>query len=466
MGAGAGVLLVLSLGAGPGLRANPPASPTGDVRPAEATSDARSVESTSSGSPAVRTPGIPAAATGAGAREGVGLGAGAAGGPGTVDQLTRGWLEPAVERSASTQAEIHQEMLETARRHRQEGLLDQAAKDLVALLRSSAGEEVKRPALMELALVAQEQGLLGRAQQIFSQYAQLYAQHPSVIEAHLRQGILYRQMGVTALALTKLYAVMTTALSLRLDQLEYYQRLVLLAQVEIADTHYLAGRWEEAGEFLKRLLKLDSPHLDRAQVHYKLVRALAMQNRHEETVAQSQTFIEAYPEHPETAEVRFLLASALKQQGRNEDASRQVLALIEAQRALAGGQPQAWIYWQKRAGNEIGNQLYREGDYVGALVIFQRLADLDASGEWQLPVWYQMGLLCERLNQPARAAELYGAVIGREKEYTAPDSPPSLRAVIEMARWRRDNLSWFSGAVASATALRPPAAITNRVEAP
>ena len=34
---------------------------------------------------------------------------------------------------------------------------------------------------------------------------------------------------------------MTTALSLKDDQLAYYQHLVLQAQIEIAETHYLIG---------------------------------------------------------------------------------------------------------------------------------------------------------------------------------------------------------------------------------
>jgi len=60
-------------------------------------------------------------------------------------------------------------------------------------------------------------------------------------------------------------------------------------------------------------------------------------------------------------EVRFLLAAALKQTGRNADALQQVLLLLQSQQENVGKDPESWAYWQRRAGNEIANQLYREG---------------------------------------------------------------------------------------------------------
>ena len=56
-------------------------------------------------------------------------------------------------------------------------------------------------------------------------------------------------MGVPELALSKFYAVMSTCLNLKLDEMEYYQKLVLRAKAEIAETYYLQGKFEEATDY-------------------------------------------------------------------------------------------------------------------------------------------------------------------------------------------------------------------------
>src|SRR5208337_2458386 len=106
----------------------------------------------------------------------------------------------------------------------------------------------------ELALVAQDANQLSRAEQIFAQYLQAYPDDPSAPEVLLRQGLIYRQMGVNTLAVSKFYAVMSTALKLKLDRMDYYKKLVLQAQIEIADTYYQEGKYEEAADFFRRLL--------------------------------------------------------------------------------------------------------------------------------------------------------------------------------------------------------------------
>jgi tetratricopeptide (TPR) repeat protein len=139
--------------------------------------------------------------------------------------------------------------------------------------------------------------------------------------------------------------------------------------------------------------------------------------------------------------VHFLYATSLKQIGRGADALSQVLALLEEQHSGKTRETDTLTYWQRRAGNEIANQFYQEGEPLKALDIYLILAALGSSPEWQLPVWYQLGLVYERLNQPAKALEYYGNIARREKELP-PTATPSLKAVIEMARWRTDFLGW------------------------
>ncbi|WCJ58462.1 tetratricopeptide repeat protein [Fontisphaera persica] len=334
-----------------------------------------------------------------------------------------------------------QEQLEAARELRKMRDHRQAAALLIGILESEAPEEIKRPSLFELALVAQQEGQLGRAQQIFSQYVKRYHDDPAVPEILLRQGILYREMGVGALALSKFYAVLSSALSLRLDQFEYYQRLVLLAQTEIAETYFSRGQFAEAVEFYARLLRLDSPELNKERMHFRYLKCLSHLGQDEVLVPQAQDYLQKYAGSTDEAEVRFLLATSLKHLGRNREALQQVLALLEKQRRDAAKNPQNWAYWQQRTGNELANQLYQEGDYLNALEIYLSLLNLDASPRWQGPVLYQIGLVYEHMKQPERARDYYQQVLALSQKLN--DAPsPGLKALIDMAQWRIQFLQW------------------------
>jgi tetratricopeptide (TPR) repeat protein len=334
-----------------------------------------------------------------------------------------------------------QTLLELGRQQRGEKNFTQAKRNFVALLEGRAPDPLKRAALLELATLAQEDNELGRAQQLYAQYLRRWPDDSSVPEVYLRQGLLFRQMGAPVMALAKFYAVMTSALTLKSGNVDYYQKLVLHAQTEIADTYYLQGKYADAAEFFRRLIKLDAHELKKQPVQFKLIRCLVALGEHEPAIAEAQDYLARYRKADDQPEIRFLLATALRQSGRKADALKHVLLLLEAQQATAAEDRSRWIYWQRRAGNEIGNQLYEEGDYLNALMVYSALAGLDTSSAWQLPVWYQMGLICERLHQPQKAAELYGRVIARQKELDSGASP-GLKTVLDMARWRMEVLNW------------------------
>jgi tetratricopeptide (TPR) repeat protein len=344
--------------------------------------------------------------------------------------------------------------LEFARHQRLLRQHEPARTNLVAILESNAGEDLKRTALLEMALLAEDQNDLTRAQQVYAQYLSRWPDNPNTPEILLRQGLLYRRMGLHTMALNKFYSVMTSSLSLKTDQLPYYQRMVLQAQTEIAETHYQSGHQQEAVDFLTRLLKLNDPELNRGPVLFKLVRSLAAMQRDAEAIARGFEFVEQFPANEELAEVRFHLAVALKHSGRNSEALLQVLLLLKEQEGAARTSPLTWAYWRQRAGNEIGNQLYREGDFASALAIYVALAELDPSPAWQLPVWYQIGITYERLEQPAKAAEYYVKIIERRNEL-GPEPAPTMRTILDMAQWRKDFLQWRQAAESSAKQLKP-----------
>ncbi len=338
--------------------------------------------------------------------------------------------------------------LELARYFRTARQPEDAAPILIELLGDDSPEPIRQAALLELAAVAQDQNDLSRSQQVYAQFLSKWPYDARVPEIFLRQGLLFRQMGLYDMAFTKFYGVMTTALALKNDRMDYYARVVLQAQTEIAETHYQLGRYAEAADFFSRLLRLDNPSIKKSELLFKLVRCQAATGQHAEAVASAQDFLLRYPDAPEKPEVRFHLATSLKELGRNNESLREVLKLLQEQREQTKGRPEVWAYWQQRAGNLIANQLYREGDYAKALEVYTGLTQLDPSPAWQVPVLYQIGLTYERLSQPDKASETYSAILQREQQ-TGTNATPSLKAVFDMARWRGEFIQWQKKAEAA-----------------
>lgn len=362
---------------------------------------------------------------------------------------------PKVEKRDLTLEEL-QRRLELARKLRIEKDFSGAERNLIDILKEVAAVEFHRPALLELAYVAQDARENTKAQHLFSEYVRKYPQDPTIPEVTLRQGRLYRDMGAPDLAVSKFYAVMSTALNLKLGEMDYYQTLVLHAQTEIAETRYQQGNFAEAEDFLRRLLKLENPNLNRALIQSKLVRSLSAQQKRPETISESRRFLETYPNSSDVAEVRYLLADALKKSGQNREAMKEVLVLLESEEKLAAAAPNSWEQWKQRAGNDIANQMYQEGDFVNALSVYSSLAQLNGAPEWQLSVWYQMGLIYERMKQPERAIEMYDRIGQQAAGKTTPETPRSLSSVLEMASWRRDHLRWLTNAELVSLQLKLP----------
>jgi tetratricopeptide (TPR) repeat protein len=332
--------------------------------------------------------------------------------------------------------------LELVRTLRFQKSFDLAERQSGELVSAENPPEIRRLAMLELAYIAQDAGSLSKAQVILGEYVRRHPKDASLPEVCLRQGLIYRQMGAHQQALAKFYQVMNHALSLKLDRFEYYQGLVATAQTEVAETFYMQGKYAEAAEYFGRLLKLESKSLDRATCHFKLVRSLAAMEGYDRLIGQAQSFVQLYPDNSDVGEVRFLLADALKKLGRNRESMQQVMALLQSQQKQSGAHPEIWAYWQQRTGNEIANQLYKEGDYMSALEIYTGLAGLNTSAGWQLPVWYQIGLVYEHLKQPAKATEMYEQILKRQVEVRSNSPSQSLIALLDMAQWRRNYIQW------------------------
>ncbi len=318
----------------------------------------------------------------------------------------------------------------------------EAEKGYVKLLTEDVPEAMRQTALFELAQVVRSENDLSRAASIYSQYLQRWPGDARTPEIFLRQGQIFREMSLPNLALAKFYGVMTTALSLKNSQLSFYKGLVLQAQVEIAETHYQIGKFKDAADYYSRLLAQDDPALDRAQIQFRLIRSLEAIKNHDEAANQALDFLTRYPDSLEEPEVRYHLAQAYKGQNRSTEALQEVKIFLKEEHDKTTNNPAIWAYWQQRVGNEIGNQLYQEGDYVKALEVYLALAQLDPAPAWQLPVRYQVGLTYEKLLQPRLAIESYRNILTNSVPDLGTNLTPNLQAVVDMATWRLNFLEW------------------------
>jgi len=134
--------------------------------------------------------------------------------------------------------------------------------------------DTQRECLQHIAQFALDSRSYTKAQQIYSQLVNRYPLHPETPSILYRQGVLYRKIGATELALSKFHAVMSTVVSLQVKDISTYRSLVLLAQTEIADTFLMAGQFDRAADYYRRVLKLGDSDLNEAQVRLKLVKSV------------------------------------------------------------------------------------------------------------------------------------------------------------------------------------------------
>lgn len=361
--------------------------------------------------------------------------------------------DPFHEAKAREQQLQHQFELGLQLRKQQE--YDLAARTFAAVIEAKeTPSELRRSALLELAMTAQEQQQYSKAQHILTQYVRQFPEDSAVPEILLRQGQLYRLMGATTLALAKFYAVMTVVLHLKLDHFDFYRRLVLQAQTEVAETYYMAGKYAEAADFFSRLLKTEAKDLNRAEILYKLIHCHRMLAHHEEVIATSRQFMQLYPHDPKLAEVRFDVSESYRQRGLRAEAMQEVQRLLAEQQAASKENPESWLYWRLRAGNMLANQFFNDGDYYNALELYLNLTQLADAAEWQLPTLYQTALVYEKLRQPEKAVEIYNRIAGREAELGA-NPKLSLKAIVDMAKWRAAHVEWQIRGEQAMQLLRP-----------
>ncbi len=296
----------------------------------------------------------------------------------------------------------------------------------------------QQDALIGIARMYRRQGTYSKSAAIYEKFLKEFpddARRPLLL---LELGRTLRVMGAHRLALSRFYAVINSTLKLPPDSFAEYQQLAKTAQFEIAETHFEAGNYAEAGKFFSRLRLLELAPVDRARAHFKAAFAHQLGGQHEEAVRLLRDFITQWPEDEHAGEARYLLVSTLWQLGRRDDALAATLELLRVEHGHAGADARRWAYWQRRTGNQLANEFFQAGETQGALSIYLGLAQLAPDHTWRLPSLYQAALCYERLRATESARATYQRIVAD----TPPQAAPDLTELARMAAWRLEHLAW------------------------
>jgi len=310
------------------------------------------------------------------------------------------------------------------------------------LLTVSAPDSAKVSALRELADVYEKRHDLAKTITVLEAIRQIAPEDdPTAPETFLRLGRLYREAGAYQTAIARYYSVLNAALRLGAPELGKYQDWTQQAQFEIAETYFASGDYAQANKFFALCGKLDLSREDKARALFRSAYCLFLLDDKKSAEETARRFLKDYGDTKYAPEGHYLLATTLRSLGRAQEAMEEVLSLLHTEQKVAESDPQTWARWQEKAGNQIANDLYLNGDFGRALSIYQALAKLKTSPDWLWPVIYQMGLCFERLLLPDRANEAY-SFITDEARKSKGDSTQVLNQVVKMAAWRHSQLGW------------------------
>ena len=305
----------------------------------------------------------------------------------------------------------------------------------------------EKNALLALAHMLRKQGDYTKAAAIYEKFHKLYSTDDRVPDALLELGRTLRDMGVYRLAISRFYSVINSTLKFPPRQFEHYQLLAKTAQFEIAQTHFDAGEYAEAGKFFSRVRLLDLAPVDRGRASFMEAYSQQLAGDLDRSVASLKTFLNTYPDDANMPEARYLLARTLRQLHRSDQALAVTLDLLRDEHVRTASDPQRWSYWQRRTGNEVANEFFQNGDTFDALAIYRGLSTMSADPRWRLPVTYQIALCYERLRQTDDARTAYRAIVAAAAPSPGRAAPsPDIAELAGMASWRLSHLDWRENA--------------------
>lgn len=328
-------------------------------------------------------------------------------------------------------------------------LTDRATPDFEAaeiayrqVLNAPAAEVAElKEALLGMAHMYRKAGELTKAAAVYERFLADYPGDDRTPDALLDLGRTLRDMGAYKLAIARFYAVLNSTLKVASDahqNLGRYEVLAKTAQFEIADTHFMAGEYEDANRYFTQFRLLDVAPADRARAQFKAAYALKLDGKLDTAVTALRAFIEQWPDDENIPEARYLLATTLRELKRPQEALAVALDLLREEKARVATAPKRWLHWQLVTGNQLANEFYESGDIVDAHRIYKTLLELSPDISWRLPITYQLGLCFERLGLTDEALSSYKSVV----QLAGPKPTPELAELVQMATWRLQHIAW------------------------
>jgi tetratricopeptide (TPR) repeat protein len=304
----------------------------------------------------------------------------------------------------------------------------------------------EKSALLGLAHMLRKKGdppALTKAAAIYEKYVKEFSDDEQVPRALLELGRTLRDMGVYKVAINRFYSVINSTLKFSPQDFAQYEMLAKTAQFEIAQTYFDAGDFVEAGKFFGRVRLLDLAPQDQARAQFMAAESEQLAGHLDAAVMLLKTYLSTAPDDANVPEARYLLATTLRQLKRHQEALEVTLELLRAEHSKNEADPKSWLNWQRRAGNQIANDLFQDGDSRNALAIYKGLLELASDPAWRLSVTYQIALCCERLFQVEDARQAYQAIIAAgQVKAGAPAPTPEAKEMASMATWRLAHMQW------------------------
>jgi len=286
-------------------------------------------------------------------------------------------------------------------------------------------------ALLGLARLYRKQGMLTKAAAIYERFLKDRSDDERVPDALLELGRTLRDMSAYSLALNRFYSVINSTLKFPAQGFDHYQQVAKTAQFEIAQTHFEAGEYAEASKYFLKVRLLDLAPSDQARAFFMAAYSQQLAGEGAAAVTTLKSFLSDWPNDSNGPEARYLLATTLRQLNRPQEAMAVTLDLLKGERGQSETDSRRWIYWQRRTGNQVANELFQTGDVFNALAIYLFLQSISKDAAWRLPVTYQIALCYERLGQLDSARKAYAEI--------AHAGDPELS---KMAAWRLAHLDW------------------------
>ena len=367
--------------------------------------------------------------------------------------------------SSSNPEEDLQKFAKLAKNAEDEGNYDLAEQFYERALNIQLPVEKKRGLLLQMAEGYRARRSITKAITVYERFCSLFPNDPEKSGVLLKIGRLYRDVGAYKLALDRFYNVLQSVLKIKDGDPATYRADALTAQFEIAETYFIAGDYPQATKFYKLIKLLDLGPEDQEKVAFKSLYCEYLQDHRDTTITQGKDFIKQFPGSNHLPEVRFILAKTLKTENRTQEAFNQVMELLREGKSHAARNPELWAYWQKRAGNQIANEFYMQGDFLNALAIYQALAKLSDAPDWQWPVVFQMGLCFERLRYTPRAIEAFQYIVKEFNKHTeGKPVAEHLETLKQAAEWHIEQLTWKQDTEKQLRALLSPTDIPEVIQ--